>query len=119
MTSMPQTQTTDPAKRTHANGQLGLFLIAMFFVEASRSMTTVQVPVYLRELGADIRQIGLFFTLSLIFPLLLRVFGGWVSDSIGRLKAMLIGSLAILPAWRKLVVPPGEGTAEARAAGTG
>jgi DHA1 family multidrug resistance protein-like MFS transporter len=94
MTSMPQTQTTDPAKRTHANGQLGLFLIAMFFVEASRSMTTVQVPVYLRELGADIRQIGLFFTLSLIFPLLLRVFGGWVSDSIGRLKAMLIGSLA-------------------------
>ena len=66
----------------------------MFFVEASRTMTTVRVPVYLRELGADVRLIGLFFTLSLDFPLLLRIFGGWISDSIGRLRAMLIGGIA-------------------------
>ena len=73
---------------------LPILLAAMFFVEASRTMTTVQVPVYLRELGADVRQIGLFFTVSLIFPLLLRIFGGWISDLIGRLRAMLIGSIA-------------------------
>jgi MFS family permease len=72
---------------------LMVFLTAMFFVEASRTMATVQVPVYLRELGADVRQIGLFFTVSLIFPLVLRIFGGWISDSIGRLRAMVIGSL--------------------------
>src|SRR3989304_8008209 len=70
------------------------FLAAMFFVEASRTMTTVRVPVYLRELGADVRLIGLFFTLSLDFPLVLRMFGGRISDSIGRLRTMLIGSIA-------------------------
>jgi MFS family permease len=71
-----------------------VFLAAMLFVEASRTMTTVQVPVYLRQLGADVRQIGLFFTVSLVFPLVLRIFGGWISDSIGRLRAMVIGSVA-------------------------
>jgi len=57
-------------------------------------MTAVQVPVYLRELGANIGQIGLFFTISLVFPLLLRIFGGWLSDTIGRLRALFLGSAA-------------------------
>ena len=62
---------TEPTKKPLITRQMSIFLVAMFFVEASFSMTTVQVPVFLRELGADIRQIGLFFTISLIFPLLL------------------------------------------------
>lgn len=66
----------------------------MTLAELSRTMTAVQVPVYLRELGADIGQIGLFFTISLVFPLLLRIFGGWLSDTIGRLRALVIGSAA-------------------------
>jgi DHA1 family multidrug resistance protein-like MFS transporter len=87
----------------------------MFFVEASFSMTTVQVPVFLRELGADIRQIGLFFTISLIFPLTLRILGGWISDSIGRLRALQIGSVfgvlayvvfAFTPSWQIALIAP-------------
>jgi DHA1 family multidrug resistance protein-like MFS transporter len=74
--------------------RLALFLVAMLFIEASRSLTIVQIPVYLRELGASVRQVGLFFTIALIFPLLLRVVGGWVSDRIGRLRALLIGCFA-------------------------
>jgi MFS family permease len=66
----------------------------MTLAEISRTMTAVQVPVYLRELGANIGQIGLFFTISLIFPLLLRIFGGWLSDTIGRLRALFLGSAA-------------------------
>jgi DHA1 family multidrug resistance protein-like MFS transporter len=103
------------SKKPLINRQLAIFLAATFFIEAARSMTTVQVPVYLRELGADIRQIGLFFTLSLIFPLLLRIFGGWISDTIGRLRAMLIGSLAgvltyiayaLSPSWEMALLAP-------------
>jgi len=66
----------------------------MTLAEISRTMTAVQVPVYLRELGANIGQIGLFFTISLVFPLLLRIFGGWLSDTIGRLRALFLGSAA-------------------------
>ncbi len=78
----------------NTTGRLAVFLGAMTLAEMSRTMTAVQIPVYLRELGADIGQIGLFFTISLIFPLVLRIFGGWLSDSFGRLRALTIGSAA-------------------------
>lgn len=75
------------------------FLLGAAFVEASRTMTMVQVPIYLRELGADIGQIGLFFTISMAFPLILRIIGGWLSDTIGRLRAIWYGSLAGVAAY--------------------
>lgn len=78
-------------------------------------MTMVQIPIFLRELGANIRQIGIFFTVSLIFPLLLRILGGWLSDSIGHLRAIWIGSLAgfvayipyaLAPTWQVALLGP-------------
>lgn len=73
---------------------LALFLVAMALTESTGAMTSVQIPVYLRWLGADVPQVGLFFTLSSIVPLVLLVLGGWLSDSLGRLKAFAIGSVA-------------------------
>jgi MFS family permease len=40
-----------------------------------------------------VEQVGLFFTIAAIAPLLFQVFGGWLSDSIGRLQAIAIGSV--------------------------
>lgn len=74
--------------------ELVIFLIGISFSEASRSMTMVQIPIHLRELGANIQQVGFFFSSVLVFSLVLRVFGGWLSDSIGRLRAITLGSLA-------------------------
>jgi len=71
-----------------------LFLIGLAFAEATRAMTAVQIPVFLREIGASVSQVGLFFTLAMIVPLVFGIFGGWISDSIGRLRAILFGSLA-------------------------
>ena len=71
-----------------------LFLIGITFAEATRALTAVQIPVFLREIGASVSQVGLFFTLAMIVPLVLGIFGGWISDSIGRLRAILFGSLA-------------------------
>jgi MFS family permease len=97
------------------SSRLIIFLIAMASAEMSRTMTMVQIPVFLRELGASIQQIGLFFTISLIFPLLLRIFGGWLSDTIGRLRALTIGSTTgmlaffiytIAPTWQTAILAP-------------
>ncbi|HEY42777.1 MAG TPA: MFS transporter [Anaerolineae bacterium] len=102
-------------KRPLLSLPLALFLAGIAFAEASRTMTMVQVPIFLRELGADIRQIGLFFTISLIFPFILRIIGGWLSDSIGRLRALWLGSLAgafayvpyaIAPSWQVALLGP-------------
>jgi MFS family permease len=49
--------------------------------------------LYLKDLGSSIPQIGLFFTISQIVPLFLQILGGWISDTMGRLRAIAIGSV--------------------------
>ncbi len=92
-----------------------LFLAAISLTEATAAMTSVQVPVYLRWLGAEVAQVGLFFTLSAIVPLVLLVFGGWLSDALGRLRAISLGSLAgvlgyavfaLAPSWQVALIAP-------------
>lgn len=71
---------------------LWLFLIAMIFANIGGNMYGPLMPLYLTELKASVAQVGLFFTISQIVPLLLQILGGWISDSIGRLRAIAIGS---------------------------
>jgi predicted MFS family arabinose efflux permease len=92
-----------------------VFLLGIAFAETSFTMTMVQVPIYLRELGADIRQVGFFITIALTSPLILRIFGGWLSDAIGRLRAIWIGCIAgtvgyvpyaLAPTWQFALLGP-------------
>ena len=80
-------------KQPLLSGILILFLTAMIFANVGGSMYDGLLPLYLKELDADITDIGLFFTLSMIVPLFLQILGGWVSDSLGRLRAIAIGSV--------------------------
>ena len=80
-------------KQPLLSGLLILFLTAMIFANIGGSMYDGLMPLYLKELDADIAQIGLFFTLAQIVPLFLQILGGWVSDSLGRLRAIAIGSV--------------------------
>lgn len=70
-----------------------LFMAAMILANMGGNMYGPLEALYLKDLGAGIGQIGLFYTLSQIIPLLLQILGGWLSDSIGRLKAIAIGSV--------------------------
>ena len=70
-----------------------LFMLAMILANLGGSMYGPLEALYLQDLGASIGQIGLFYTLSRIVPLLLQILGGWVSDSLGRLRAIAIGSV--------------------------
>ncbi|KAA0278562.1 MAG: MFS transporter [Chloroflexi bacterium] len=80
-------------KQPLLSGLLILFLTAMIFANIGGNMYDGLLPLYLKELSADITQIGLFFTLAQIVPLFLQILGGWVSDSLGRLRAIAIGSV--------------------------
>jgi MFS family permease len=68
--------------------------------------------LYVQELGANVKQVGLFFTIAAIAPLCFQVFGGWLSDSVGRLQAIAIGSVGgtlsylfylLAPSWEWLL----------------
>jgi len=69
------------------------FLFAMVLANVASNMYVMLLPVFLKELGASVAQVGLVFTLSSLVPLALQIFGGWISDSIGRLRAIAIGSI--------------------------
>jgi MFS family permease len=87
--------------------RLAAFMGAMILANISGNMHMPLLPLYLQKLGADVGQVGLFFTISAVAPLLFQIFGGWLSDSIGRLQAVAIGSLAGVVAFTIFVVSPG------------
>ena len=80
-------------KQPLLSGLLILFLAAMILANVGNNMFDGLLPLYLKDLDASIPQIGLFFTLAQIAPLLLQILGGWISDSLGRLRAIAIGSV--------------------------
>lgn len=91
-------------KQPLLSGLLILFLAAMIFANVGGNMYDGLLPLYLKDLNAKITQIGLFFTLAQIVPLFLQILGGWVSDSLGRLRAIAIGSVFGLLAYIPMVL---------------
>jgi len=83
------------------------FMFAMVLANIAGSMYPMLMAVYLNEdLGADVKQIGLIFTLSSVVMFFLQIIGGWVSDSIGRLRAIAIGSLGGIVGYSAILLAP-------------
>jgi MFS family permease len=88
------------------SGPLKLFLFTMILANVASAMQRVLLPLYLQSLGASIQNVGLFFTLSALAPLAFQILGGWLSDSLGRMQAVAIGSLAGMVSYVVLLVAP-------------
>ena len=99
-------QTTPAPRQPLLSNVLLLFLFAMILANVGGNMYQPLMSLYLKELGAGITQIGLFFTLSQIIPLALQILGGWISDSIGRLRAIAYGSLGGVVGYIALIAAP-------------
>jgi MFS family permease len=69
------------------------FLLAMILANIAGNMYQLLTPIYLTKLGASVAQVGLVFTFTSVVVLVLQIVGGWISDSIGRLRAIAIGSI--------------------------
>jgi MFS family permease len=92
--------------------------MAMILANIAGFMYFPLLPLYLQSLGADIGEVGLFFSLSAIAPLFFQILGGWLSDSVGRWQAVAIGSLAgtlsyvvifFAPSWEWLLISTAAG----------
>ncbi|MDD5466708.1 MAG: MFS transporter [Anaerolineales bacterium] len=89
------------------------FMFALVLANIAGQMSPMLMPIYLTQLGASISQVGLVFTLTSVVILALQVMGGWISDNIGRLRAIAIGSiggilgfvaLLLAPTWQWMLV---------------
>jgi DHA1 family multidrug resistance protein-like MFS transporter len=81
------------SKRRLLSPMLLLFMGTMILANIAAQMIFPLESLYVQELGASVQQVGLFFTMAAIVPVLLQIFGGWLSDSVGRLQAIAIGSI--------------------------
>ncbi len=99
-------QPTTAEKEPLLNNLLKLFMLAMVLANIAGSMYGSLLPLYLKELDASVVQIGLFFTLSRIIPLVLQILGGWISDNLGRLRSIAMGSVAGVLSYIGLILAP-------------
>ena len=88
------------------NRKLLLFMLAMVLANNGGNMYGPLLPLYLKQLNASVVQVGLLFTLSQIIPLALQILGGWISDSLGRLRSIAMGSVAGVFSYVGLILAP-------------
>ena len=95
------------------NKNLRWFLTGMIFANIAGQMAYSMLSLYMLKLGASVAQVGLVFTLASLVPMALQIFGGWLSDTIGRLRVMAIGSsiavfgyliFAFAPNWQWILI---------------
>lgn len=106
MTNLIAKMVAVSAKKTLLSGSLLLFLLAMILANLGGNMYGPLMSLYIKNLGASVPQIGLFFTISSIVPLALQILGGWVSDTLGRLRAIAIGSVVGIFTYVALILAP-------------
>lgn len=81
-------------------------MLAMVLANTASHMYDPLLPLYLKDLNASVVQIGLFFTIAQVIPLALQILGGWISDSLGRLRSIAIGSLVGILGYIGLIAAP-------------
>ena len=90
------------------NSNLRWFLAGMVLANIAGQMLYSMLSLYMLDLGAHVTEVGLVFTLASLVPMALQIFGGWLSDTVGRLRVIALGSsiavfgyliIALAPGW--------------------
>jgi MFS family permease len=93
-------------RKPFLNVNLRWFLLAMILANIAGQMGYSMLSLYLIDLGADVGQVGLVFTLASLVPTALQILGGWLSDTIGRLRSIAIGSFVSVFGWLVFFLAP-------------
>ena len=100
------TTANETPKKPLISNKMLRFMTAMVLANTAGNMYGGLLPLYLKSLGASVAQIGLFFTLFQILPLILQILGRWISDSLGRLRSIAMGSVAGVLSYVGLILAP-------------
>jgi MFS family permease len=102
-----------PSRTPLLNVNLRWFLLAMILANIAGQMAYSMLSLYLLDLGASVSQVGLVFTVASLVPMLLQILGGWLSDTVGRLRMIALASFIsvfgyllffISPSWQWVMV---------------
>jgi len=104
--AVPETEGLEASTGPLLTRRMMWFMAAMVLANVGGNMYGPLLPLYLKSLNASVLQVGLFFTLSQIIPLALQILGGWISDSLGRLRSIAMGSVAGVFSYVGLILAP-------------
>lgn len=85
---------------------MSLFLFSMILANLGGFLFFPFFSIYLSKLGLPVDTIGVFFTISALFPLVFQILGGWISDRIGRLASIALGSVSGALSWIGIILAP-------------
>jgi len=71
-----------------------VLLVSMVIANIGSGIFAPFLALYVKDLGADIGQVGIYFTIMAVAPVAFRILGGWVSDNLGRVQTVALGSVA-------------------------
>lgn len=91
--------------------ELALVTFAMIVANITSNMFAPFEPLYLESLGANVRNVGVFFTVQTVMGISFRILGGWISDNLGRLPTIAIGGVFGLLAYLGYTLAPTWGWA--------
>ncbi len=93
------------------------FIASMILANIAGIMVYTLLPIYLAdEMGATPPQVGLVYSIAGMVPMALQIFGGWLSDKVGRLRIIAIGAIGgsfgyigfiLSPSWEWIIVSLG------------
>lgn len=86
--------------------KLKWLLLTMVIANIGSAVFQPFLALYIKELGASVAQVGLYFTIIAISPVAFRILGGWFSDSMGRVQTVALGSLAGLAGFTAMWLAP-------------
>ena len=86
--------------------KLKWLLLTMVIANIGSAVFQPFLALYIKELGASVAQVGLYFTIMAISPVAFRILGGWFSDSMGRVQTVALGSLAGLAGFAAMWLAP-------------
>lgn len=103
----------EDSSKSLLNSNLRWFLAGMILANIAGQMLYSMLSLYMLNLGAQVAEVGLVFTLASLVPMALQIFGGWLSDTIGRLRVIALGSsiamfgyliIALAPGWEWVLI---------------
>jgi MFS family permease len=86
--------------------KLKWLLLTMVIANIGSALFQPFLALYVKELGASVAEVGLYFTIMAISPVAFRILGGWFSDSMGRVQTVALGSVAGLAGFTALWLAP-------------
>ena len=92
------------------NVNLRWFMLAMILANIAGQMIYSMLSLYLIDLGASVGQVGLVFTIASLIPIILQIFGGWLSDTVDACEPLPSAARSLfLVTWFSSFHHPGNG----------